>query len=124
MQKYRVPLVLAAAFVLFGCSASPESAIEQLHDAVAKGEITKAKGYISKQVVQLMGEETLTATLAEGTEEIKKCGGLDTVKSELTGEGEVRSGDVSITYKGTTCKPAVRKVRLVKEDGQWKIVPR
>ena len=124
MQKYRVPLVLSAAFALFGCSASPESTVELFHNAIVKGDISGAKSYLSNQVIQMLGDGAVSATLSEGTEEIKKCGGLESVKSDLTGEGEARSGTVTLHYKGSECKPAVRKVRLVKEDGRWKIEPR
>lgn len=124
MQKYRVPLVLSAAFVLFGCSASPESTIELFHNAISKGDISGAKSYMSNQVIQMIGDGAVSSALAEGTEEIKKCGGLESVKSDLTGEGEARSGSVTLYYKGSECKPAIHKVRLIKEDGRWKIEPR
>ena len=114
------PFILLAFTLLSGCGKSPESTVENFYRSVASGEITEAKGYVSVQLVGMLGEAKLSAALSQETEHIKACGGINTIKVSLTGEGEVRSGTVDVTYKGN-CPPKNDKANLIKEDGKWKI---
>ncbi len=88
--------------------------------AVSKGEVTEAQGYFSARVVDMLGKDKLSAQLSRQATYIQNCGGIKNVEVKLDGEGEVRSGKVTLTYAGN-CRPDTEKAELVKEDGSWKI---
>ena len=112
--------LFAAITLLAGCARPPEATVESFHKAVAKGEITEAQTYVSSQVTGMLGPEMLSAALAEESERITKCGGIKSIDVKLEGQGEVRSGTATITYGGE-CPPLNGPVKLIKEDGKWKI---
>lgn len=111
---------MATAVGLAGCSPSPESTVEKFYKALSKGELTEAVGYVSAQVVSMVGQQKLTMGLSKASEQMQACGGLKSVKTDLTGQGEIRTGMALIEFKGD-CKPSSEKVKLLKEDGQWKL---
>lgn len=123
-MKYRhllaATVVLASVTLLSGCGKSPESTVESFYRALASGEITEAKSYVSAQLVGLLGEKKLSAALSEESEKIRACGGIKNVEVKLQGEGEVRSGTVTLTFSGK-CPPKNEETKLIKEDGKWKI---
>lgn len=123
-MKYRhllaATVVLASATLLSGCGKSPESAVESFYRSLASGEITEAKSHVSAQLVGMLGEAKLSAALSSETEKIRACGGIKNVEVKLQGEGEVRSGTATVTYGGK-CPPRNEKIKLIKEDGKWKI---
>ncbi|MDP2824593.1 MAG: DUF4878 domain-containing protein [Sulfuritalea sp.] len=113
-------VILASLALLSGCAKSPESTVENFYRSLAKGEITEAKGYVSAQLVGMMGDGKLSAALSGETERIRDCGGIKSIEVRLQGEGEIRSGVATVTYGGK-CSPKIEKTKLVKEDGKWKI---
>jgi hypothetical protein len=120
MHKSILATSIAATLMLTGCAKSPESTVESFYKAVGKGEITEAQTYVSSQVIEMLGPKKMAAALAEESERIRKCGGIRSIDVKLEGQGEVRSGTAKITYEGQ-CPPKDENVRLVKEDGKWKI---
>jgi hypothetical protein len=113
-------VVLVVSAVLFGCGKSPESAAESFYRAVGKGELTEAKSYVSAQIVGMLGDAKLSAALSGETEKIRACGGIKSVDVKLQGEGEVRTGVATVAYSGR-CATKAERVKLIKEDGKWKI---
>lgn len=122
LRRYSVgTLILAlASLLLSGCARSPESTVESFYRSLARGELAEAKGYVSAQLIGMMGEGKLTSALASETEKIRNCGGIKNVAVKLEGEGEVRFGVATVTYNGR-CSPKTEETKLVKEDGKWKI---
>lgn len=121
MTAHKIWLVaIFGAVFLVGCGKSPESTVESFYKAVAKGEITEAQGYVSAQLVGLMGQGKMSAALSSEAERVRACGGLKSVVVRLEGEGELRSGTATVTYSGN-CLPKTEKTKLIKEDGKWKI---
>ncbi len=117
-QNTWLAAIFGAAF-LVGCGKSPESTVESFYRAVGKGEITEAQGYVSAQLIGMMGQGKMSAALSNETENIRKCGGINSVDVKLQGEGDLRSGTATFTY--VKCQPNTEKVKLIKEDGKWKI---
>ncbi len=115
-------LLFPLLLVMSGCGRSPESVVERFYRAVAKGEITEAQGYLSSQVAGMMGSQKLSAGLASESQRVQQCGGIKEIEVQLQGEGEIRSGTVSVSYKGQ-CAAKRESVKLVKEAGNWKLVP-
>jgi len=113
-------LGVLVAVLLAGCGRSPESTVESFYWAVGKGEITKAKSYVSAQVIGMLGDPKLTAALSSETERVRACGGIKSVEVKLQGEGEVRTGLATVTYLGR-CQTKTEQMRVIKEDGKWKI---
>lgn len=111
---------ILSVMLLTSCAKSPESTVESFYRAIDKGEITEATGYISVQIVGMLGESKLSASLAKESEKISKCGGIKSINVKLQGKGEIRTGKASVTYAGD-CPPITEKVKLVKENGKWKL---
>lgn len=113
-------LVVASVSLLAACGTSPESTIEDFYRALEKGELTKAKGYVSKEILAMLGDAKLQVTLAKEAQKIKACGGIKTITNKLEGQGEIQSGTTVVTFGGN-CPQRSEKAKLVKEDGKWKI---
>ena len=111
---------VVCAACLTGCSKSPESSVESFYKAISKGEITEAQGYVSAQLIGMLGPQKFSAALASESERIRACGGIKDIAVKLQGEGEIRSGTTTVTYGGD-CAPKIEKTKLIKEDGKWKI---
>jgi|YNPMSStandDraft_1061717.scaffolds.fasta_scaffold11847_3 hypothetical protein len=122
MHKSILATSITAILMLTGCAKSPESTVESFYRAVSEGEITKAQTYVSSRIIGMLGPHKTAAALAEESERIRKCGGIKSIDVKLEGQGEVRSGTVMVTYAGQ-CPPENENVRLVKEDGKWKLGP-
>jgi hypothetical protein len=115
-----VMIFILSVMLITGCAKSPESTVESFYRAVEKGEITEARGYVSSQLVGMLGDAKFSAGLAQQTEAISKCGGFKSIDVKLHGKGEIRQGEAIVTYAGH-CPQRSEKVKLIKEDGKWKI---
>lgn len=120
LTSTRAATIIACAILISGCAKSPESTVESFYRALAKGEITEAKAYLSVQWVGMLGEGKLSAALSSQTERMQVCGGIKNIEVKMQGEGDVHSGTVTLTYNGN-CSPEAEKTKLIKEDGKWKI---
>ena len=120
IQALRAAVLIAAGFVISGCAKSPESTVESFYVAVAEGNITEAQSYLSAQVIGMIGSQKVASALAQESERAQRCGGIRAVEVQLQGEGEIRSGSATITYRGK-CPPKREGVKLVKEEGKWKL---
>ncbi len=124
-SRKTVVLTTMLVALLAGCGASPESSVESFYKAISKGELTDAKTYFSKETISLLPPQKLSYSLTKQSESFTDCGGLNRIKSELKGEGEFRVGNATIEFvNAEKCKPQVVKVRMIKEDGAWKISAR
>ncbi len=115
-----VPVVLLLA--LCGCAKGPESTVENFYAAVGKGEITEAQGYLSEKIQGFLPPDKIAAGLTEEHKRVVSCGGIKSVTVKLEGEGEVRFGTATVSYRGE-CADKTEKVNLVQEQGQWKLGP-
>jgi len=88
---------------------------------MGKGEVTEAKTYLASEMINTMGDAKLTRAISSEATRISTCGGIKDVASNLTGEGEIRSGTATVSYIKDACKTKTFKTKLVKEDGTWKI---
>ena len=116
----RNAIAVAGLSILAACGKSPESVIESFYFALAKGEITEAQTYISSRVAGMLGSQKLRLALEGASQKITKCGGVKSVAAKLEGQGEIRTGSSTITFSGN-CRAETERVKLVKEDGKWKI---
>lgn len=123
-HKKHIFAALAASLLLAGCGKSPESTIESFYKAIAKGEVSEAKGYLSSKLTAQLGDAKLSAALTSEAQRLSACGGVKSVEAKLQGEGEVRTGTVAISFvNDATCKQQNQRTSLVKENGSWKISP-
>ncbi len=118
--RHMTLVLLSCAAATSGCSRSAESTVERFYQAVARGEITEARGYLSSQVMGTLGQQKVTGALAAEAKRIQQCGGIRTIEVQLTGQGEIRSGTAIVTYTGT-CPEKREKVSLIQENGAWKL---
>ena len=75
---------------------------------------------MSSKIKAMVPSAKLQAALALGAEQARECGGISSVEVSL-GEGDqIRTGTATVTYGGS-CPPKTENVKLVKEDGEWKL---
>jgi hypothetical protein len=115
--------MMVTALLVVGCARSPEGTVEAFYTALGKGEIAAAQSCLSSQFTAMMGTEKLAGALAEASTEIVKCGGIKSIKVVLEGEGEARTGNATVVYGGS-CQSKTEGVKLLREDGKWKLAPR
>lgn len=102
------------------CSRSADATVEHFYRSLAKGEVKEANKMVSKELIGMAGEGKIQMALSREAQRIQELGGIASIEVNLEGSGEVRSGKVKITYvRGTA--PKIEKVKVVKEDGDWKI---
>lgn len=116
----RVAVTLAIAVMISACAKKPETTVENFYAAVGKGEITEAQNYLSGKIRGLLPPEKLAAGLTEEHKRVVACGGIKSVAVKLQGEGEVRFGTATVSYRGD-CPEKTEEVSLALEDGQWKL---
>lgn len=130
MRMQLVLLVTSGALVLAGCAKGPESTVEHFHRSIEKGELAEVKALISKRIEEEIhaygarGDVEFTTVLMSESDKYRNCGGIESVKTTLTGEGETRSGTTTITFKKiglSECEALNLKTIVIKEDGAWKV---
>jgi hypothetical protein len=120
LSKVKVSaMAVCIAILMSGCSKSPESTIEGFYYAVSEGEVSEAKSYLSSELVAKGGKK-IAAGLAAQHEKFLACKGIDGIKVDMKGEGEVRFGTTTITFKGE-CPETTDKFKLIEENGDWKL---
>lgn len=120
LRRTGVVAAVCSLALLAACSSGPEGAVKGFYKALDAGKTDTAKGYLSAQITEMLGDGKLDMALAEGAKNMADCGGLDSVQVTLTGEGEVRRGTAAISFKGD-CPAKNDEVMLVQENDQWKI---
>lgn len=122
LSKVKVlTITFGIAILMTGCSKSPESTIESFYYAISGGEVSEAKSYLSSELVA-QGDKKITAGLAAQHEKFLACQGIDEIKIDMKGEGEIRFGTTTITFKGE-CPETTGKFKLIEENGDWKLSP-
>jgi hypothetical protein len=111
---------VVALVLLSACSAGPEGAVRGFYKALDANDIEAAKGHLSSQITDILGDGKLDMALGEGARSMAQCGGLDKVNVSLSGEGSSRSGTAEVLFDGD-CPAKQDQVSLVQEDGDWKI---
>jgi hypothetical protein len=117
---FKLGAMATIGVLLIACSKGPEGVVEGFYQSLEKGDITKAKTYLSSQVQGMIGDAKLSALLSKQSEHIKSCGGIKSLETKLTGEGEVRRGTNVVTFSGS-CPVQTDKIKLVNENGNWKV---
>ena len=118
----RAALVAAVCSLalLTACSSGPEATVKGFYKALDAGKSDKAKGYLSSQITEMLGDGKLDMALAEGAKNMADCGGVDSIEVSLSGDGEVRRGSAAISFKGE-CPGKNDDIMLVRENDEWKI---
>ncbi len=114
-------LVLAVSLALVGCGGpKPGATVKAWTSAMNSGEYSKVEQFLSKSVVAQSKE-------AGGTDAIKMMADMLTKNGQMTSiditeekvEGDTANVKFTVHYKDGTTEPG--DVKLVKEDGGWKI---
>lgn len=120
LRRTGLVAVVCSMALLAACSSGPEATVKGFYKALDAGKTDTAKGYLSAQITEMLGNGKLDMALAEGAKNMAECGGLDKIDVTLNGEGEVRRGTAAISFKGD-CPDKRDEVMLVQEDDAWKI---
>lgn len=116
-----IPLLLLATLML-ACGRSPGSTVKEFYEAVSKGRTDDAIELISAQIVNSVGLDKLRMGIQANAQEIMDKGGVkDLEVTEEKVSGDVASVTVIIKYGNDTQE--IENVRLVKEDGKWRLQP-
>ena len=112
--------LLLFAVLLVGCSTGPGNTVQKFFQAVDKGQIEEAMGYLSSSTLQTLGTDKWRAALVEASSQMAAEGGLRSVKIvEENVNGEIAQVTVSITVGDGT--EETESIDLIMEDGDWKI---
>lgn len=120
MNVQRTLFTLLLLVWLAGCGGgAPNTIVEDFYRSLEAGETSKAAAMLSNSTRSFMGDAKLKAMMGEQTEAIQKKGGI--AKITVTGEpkAELAVFDVVIDFKNGSQE--TDKVKLIKEDGDWKI---
>lgn len=118
-QKLFVVALLVIGILLTGCSSGPSRTVERFFRATEDGKQSEAVDLLSSQVIATFGRDKLIAGLADRTREIESLGGIDSIATDETINGDSASVNVTVTYGDGSVESD--RVDLIKEDGDWKI---
>ncbi len=130
-MRLHCAVLISIALMLAGCSRGPESTVEQFYRSIEKGQIAEARSLLSRRFDEQIraageqGEEAFISVLVSEQNKYRTCGGIDSVKANLAGEGETRSGITTVTFRKSGlsgCEALNPEDILIKEDGAWKIL--
>jgi hypothetical protein len=115
----RILIVLISA-MLVGCSPSPGKVAKNFLEAVEKGEINKAVGYLSNSTLHSLGEGKWLAGLTEVSKEMKEKGGIKSIKiSEENIQGDF--AQVKLAFLMGDGSEDTDIFDMIKEGRDWKI---
>lgn len=113
-------MAIVAVLIACGGAKTPESVVENFYNKLGSGDVDGAVKLMSKKVVEMLGEEKLKNALTEQSKQIQEQKGVSKIEflDKKEKENEV-DFSVKITYGDGETKED--KVKLIKEDGDWKI---
>lgn len=121
MKRFLLFALVAFAQFLLSCQSPPEDIVTKFYRSLESGEISVAKECLSQQIISQLGDNKMTTALTQESKKIGACGGIKDIKTSLEGQGEIRTGTVTIIYLGECPENSNDKVSLIQEDGEWKI---
>jgi hypothetical protein len=109
-------------FAIAGCGllSSPSRTVKLFHKHIENGEITEAMKLMSNRAIKTLGIDKMRKGFENTTREVKAKGGiseLNIIKEEIIGE----LAEVDLEMKFGNGSSRSDKVKLIKEDGDWKI---
>ena len=109
-------LCLASACQLGG----PEATIKKFYRALEKGNLDEAVSLLSGRITKTLGEEKIKTGLAEAAREMQQKGGVKSLEvTQMNVTGEIADAQVKLEYGNGSID--TEKVKLIKEEGRWKI---
>lgn len=121
MRIVQTSLLFLLLMVVAGCQPKgPEATLKDFLHAIEQGQTEKARGMVSAQVVNLLGEEKLTQAIREQGAQMMQCGGIDRIETSLQGTDTEQTGTYTVYFKGD-CPSRTENVKLVVEDDAWKL---
>jgi hypothetical protein len=112
-----VMLVLCANCQL---SSGPGKTVKNFYSLVEAGEIDQALTLLSNKMLRSIGKDKLKSGFAQETRRTKERGGINSM--EITKEDVVgESGEVNIKLQYGNGEKKADNVKLIKENGDWKI---
>lgn len=125
VERANLLLLGLTVLVISGCTGpGPEATAESFYHHLNDGEIEAALGLISSQTVGQVGTDKLRSGFQQISLDIQKKGGIDSVEAEQQGEGdakEVALVSVTVHYGDGTSESS--DMKMVLEDGAWKLLP-
>lgn len=117
------PILACLLLAVVGCAGpGPAKTVEEFHRSLARGDVDAALACLSREVVEVLGESKLRLGLRQTVEAIEGRGGIETLE---VSEGEVEDTEatVEIDVRYGNGEREEGAVKLVLEDGAWKLAP-
>lgn len=112
MKKIIVTALTAIAFTFSGCSSnSPEGAVENLYEALAKGDQEQMQKYSTPQAYSLM---SMASAMMSPEQKAALQDGVEIINVE-------KQGDHLAVVESKTSDGATHKDTVIEMDGQWKV---
>ncbi|GAB4147333.1 MAG: hypothetical protein Fur0015_13380 [Ignavibacteriales bacterium] len=113
--------VLFIFMLFFACSKSndPKDIVRELYASIEKNDVAGVKAKASKSLLGLLNDEKLAKGVEKSSKEIADKKGIKEIKfnDEKVTEEKI---DYKITIVYNDGSEKNDKIRLVKEDGEWK----
>ncbi len=113
-------IVLIALGLLSGCANNgPAKTVETFFRSIEKGDLDIAVDQLSIQITGTFGRDKLKVSLSEFSQDINAVGGIESIETDETINGNVAVVNYSITIGDGSTENGT--MDLIKEDGDWKI---
>lgn len=99
----------------------PTSTAESFYRAMEHGDLDKAQSLLSDQVYQLADRNKIRAAMTARAEEITEMGGIKSITYEAKERDDLALVQAQIVFNNG--RQIREKLKLVKENGSWKIAP-
>lgn len=111
------PLIVACTGIV-ACGEAPEvTSAAEFYYAVAKGDIDRARYFLSSKRAN---DPTMASALAKEAERVQKCGMRNIQASTKNVTKSFREVQVIMNFQ--RCGAEIEKVKLIEENGKWVIV--
>lgn len=101
--------------------SGPEAVAQSFYEAIERGDIDKAQSLLSEQVYVLADKRKIRAALLQQSEQARHFGGISKIETKM--EEHAAYARVSTRVVFGNGREARERLKLVKEDGAWKIAP-
>lgn len=112
------------AFILGACGtqSGPKDVVKELYASLEKNDVAAVKAKSSKALLGLLNDEKLTKGVEKKSKEFAKKQGIKEIQftDEKVAEEQIDYKIVIVYNDGSQEND---KIRLVKEDGDWKAAP-
>lgn len=99
----------------------PAATAESFYRAVEQGDLDKAQSYLSDQVYLMADRNKIRAAMAAQSEKMREMGGIKSINTQIEERDAYTRVKAHLVFSNG--RETREKLKLVKENGTWKITP-